>query len=225
MRQPWKISSLSWLSSGETLRTSANIQVVGEELPPHHMAGVSWIDLKRHGRWASDSAPQRYIEETQKRANKVPTILVQTAMDNNNNNKKERPTESPPKMPSQKQSRTADRVDDRRAKSKEVTAAYNEVAAASQSAHFVQASTVWPASYYLPAFNQDTTSGHAVTGSQPTGVFSPFRQPTFVQKRSQPCRQTVTIREPKKARIESHSEQEQLSPGTLKRLFEEDFGE
>ena len=39
-------------------------------------AGVSWLDLKRHGRWASDSAPQRYIEQTQKRANKVAAALA-----------------------------------------------------------------------------------------------------------------------------------------------------
>ena len=42
-------------------------------------AGVSWIDLKRHGRWASDSAPQRYIEETKKKANVVASALAQSA--------------------------------------------------------------------------------------------------------------------------------------------------
>ena len=40
-------------------------------------AGVSWIDLKRHGRWASDSAPQRYIEQTKKRKNRVANALSQ----------------------------------------------------------------------------------------------------------------------------------------------------
>lgn len=59
-------------------------------------AGVSWIDLKRHGRWASNSAPQRYIEDTQKRTNKVPNILLQSAKDNNNNARTRR-NESPPR--------------------------------------------------------------------------------------------------------------------------------
>ena len=44
-------------------------------------AGVSWMDLKRHGRWASDRAPQRYIEQTEKRANKVATALATAAED------------------------------------------------------------------------------------------------------------------------------------------------
>ena len=39
-------------------------------------AGVSWLDLKRHGRWASDSAPQRYIEQTNKNANRVEAALA-----------------------------------------------------------------------------------------------------------------------------------------------------
>ena len=39
-------------------------------------AGVSWLDLKRHGRWASDSAPQRYIEQTDKNANRVAAALA-----------------------------------------------------------------------------------------------------------------------------------------------------
>ena len=42
-------------------------------------AGVTWIDLKRHGRWASDSAPQRYIEETKTRSNSVARALAQSA--------------------------------------------------------------------------------------------------------------------------------------------------
>ena len=41
-------------------------------------AGVSWVDLKRHGRWASDSAPQRYIEQTDKKANAVAKALAST---------------------------------------------------------------------------------------------------------------------------------------------------
>ena len=39
-------------------------------------AGVSWLDLKRFGRWASDSSAQRYIEETDKRKNEVPAALA-----------------------------------------------------------------------------------------------------------------------------------------------------
>ena len=39
-------------------------------------AGVSWVDLKRHGRWASDSAPQRYIEQTDKKASIVANALA-----------------------------------------------------------------------------------------------------------------------------------------------------
>lgn len=39
-------------------------------------AGVSWLDLKRFGQWASDSSAQRYIEETDKRKNGVPTTLA-----------------------------------------------------------------------------------------------------------------------------------------------------
>ena len=42
-------------------------------------AGVSWIDLKRHGRWASDSAPQRYIEDTKKKRNEVAAALAKEA--------------------------------------------------------------------------------------------------------------------------------------------------
>ena len=42
-------------------------------------AGVSWIDLKRHGRWRSDSAPQRYIEETEKRSHNVAAALARQA--------------------------------------------------------------------------------------------------------------------------------------------------
>ena len=39
-------------------------------------AGVSWLDLKRHGRWASDSSAQRYVDETQKKAGTVPAALA-----------------------------------------------------------------------------------------------------------------------------------------------------
>ena len=39
-------------------------------------AGVSWLDLKRYGRWVSDSAPQRYVETTTKLANTVPAALA-----------------------------------------------------------------------------------------------------------------------------------------------------
>ena len=41
-------------------------------------AGVSWLDLKRHGRWISDSAPQRYIETAEKKANAAPALLAAT---------------------------------------------------------------------------------------------------------------------------------------------------
>ena len=41
-------------------------------------AGVSWLDLKHHGRWASDSAPQRYIKQTAKRDNTVAAALAST---------------------------------------------------------------------------------------------------------------------------------------------------
>ena len=43
-------------------------------------AGVSWLDLKRHGRWASDSSAQRYIEDADKKANKVPAALAAVAV-------------------------------------------------------------------------------------------------------------------------------------------------
>ena len=46
-------------------------------------AGVSWIDLKRHGRWASDSAPQRYIEQTAKRTHAVAAALANESEERN----------------------------------------------------------------------------------------------------------------------------------------------
>ena len=42
-------------------------------------AGVRWTDLKKHGRWASDSAPQRYVEESERSQSVVPRLLAQAA--------------------------------------------------------------------------------------------------------------------------------------------------
>ena len=39
-------------------------------------AGVSWLDLKRHGRWASDSSAQRYVDQASKRTSAVPAALA-----------------------------------------------------------------------------------------------------------------------------------------------------
>ena len=52
-------------------------------------AGVSWIDLKRHGRWSSDSAPQRYIEDTKKKANTVAAALAKSAAQTHKKTKEE----------------------------------------------------------------------------------------------------------------------------------------
>ena len=41
-------------------------------------AGVSWLDLKRHGRWASNSSAQRYIEQSDKRACIVSEALAKS---------------------------------------------------------------------------------------------------------------------------------------------------
>ena len=43
-------------------------------------AGVQWTDLKKHGRWSSDSAPQRYTENTQKRRSAVALALARAAV-------------------------------------------------------------------------------------------------------------------------------------------------
>ena len=171
-------------------------------------AGVSWIDLKRHGRWASNSAPQRYIEDTQKRTNKVPNILLQSAKDNNNNartrrnespprrnilvqsikdnnNARTRPDESPPRKSARRALYQEDKKSDR---SEGITNAVKH------NVKIVTASSMWPESYYLPAFNTEAVGVH------PTGVYAPFRKPTFVQRtsRGKACdtaaRQTMTVR-------------------------------
>lgn len=42
-------------------------------------AGVKWLDLKKHGRWASYSAAQRYIDNSEKSTSVVPTLLAAAA--------------------------------------------------------------------------------------------------------------------------------------------------
>ena len=42
-------------------------------------AGAQWADLKKLGRWASDSAPQLYVENTEKRRSALPRLLAAAA--------------------------------------------------------------------------------------------------------------------------------------------------
>ena len=42
-------------------------------------AGAKWTDLKRLGRWASDAAPQLYVENTERRKSQLPQMLAAAA--------------------------------------------------------------------------------------------------------------------------------------------------
>ena len=46
-------------------------------------AGAKWTDLKKHGRWNSDTAPQLYIENTERRKSEVPRLLAAAAANTN----------------------------------------------------------------------------------------------------------------------------------------------
>ena len=42
-------------------------------------AGAEWTDLKRLGRWASDTAPQLYVENTERKKSRLPDLLAREA--------------------------------------------------------------------------------------------------------------------------------------------------
>ena len=42
-------------------------------------AGAKWTDLKKLGRWASDAAPQLYVENTERRRSELPLLLAAAA--------------------------------------------------------------------------------------------------------------------------------------------------
>ena len=43
-------------------------------------AGISWLDLKRHGRWKSDTAPQAYIDKNEGNKYKAAEVLSSRAL-------------------------------------------------------------------------------------------------------------------------------------------------
>ena len=53
-------------------------------------ARAKWIDLKKLGRWASDAAPQLYVENTEKRRSELPLLLAQAAQNKDTSNIQER---------------------------------------------------------------------------------------------------------------------------------------
>ena len=44
-------------------------------------AGAKWADLKKLGRWASDAAPQLYVDNTEGRKSKLPVLLAAAAQE------------------------------------------------------------------------------------------------------------------------------------------------
>ena len=53
-------------------------------------AGAKWTDLKKLGRWASDSAPQLYVDNTERRKSELPALLAAAVQGRNRNARQRR---------------------------------------------------------------------------------------------------------------------------------------
>ena len=200
-------------------------------------AGVSWLDLKRHGRWASDSSAQKYIENTKKRFNKVPAALA--ACDNNNNAPAEvkepkakrkrttKTTSGPPSLdartssepsgPSKGDAATSVVADAKRAGDDDTSDETDDEPTANRA---IQADA---AKYTgAPGVEAERIREAMSFRSQPSGYKPVFFSAAQVWARQQ--RENEAERQRKREeRKRSDTDNMQLSPDTCRRLFEEDF--
>ena len=202
-------------------------------------AGVSWLDLKRHGRWASDSAPQRYVEETKKKANVVAQALAQSATqqglkEKNLNLQGAKNKEEYKEWYQDKGNRLKEWQDMRKKKKREneaEKAAAAEIVArerATKKRHRGADGGGPAAKHPKPAAVKDLTSAFTRL-DQPPAVFRTASTLVFPKKFKNPVKVVTTSTAFKppgrtRTRVESRTQDPgHVSPDTLHALFSSDF--
>ena len=192
-------------------------------------AGVSWLDLKRHGRWASDSSAQKYIEDTKKRSNKVPAVLA--ACSNNNN------APADVKEPRAKRRRNAIKTQKKSSSGAAESESHGiprSITSDTRLEEDTDRQCIEPALDRLiqkeaakytgpPGANAEQIREAREQRNQPAPYKPVFFSAAQVWARQQREEEAERQRQREEREKEEDSDTIQLSPGTFERLFEEEF--